>query len=280
MWPGHFMKYLKQLFEQFKNKIYSNEAKKIEYNLHAKFLFTCPVCHQNIKEFLPLPNEYWEKFEKFQFIHSLDKFETLHFERYLCPYCFSSDRDRLYALYIDKHLMKKPALNSKARLLDIAPSACLANWLKQKEQFNYRSCDLYMENVDEKIDITDMKEYPDNSFDIIICSHVLEHVNDDKRAAKELYRILAPSGWAIIMVPISLVIENTHEDPCITSEEQRWHHYGQFDHVRLYSKSGFINLLTHVGFKVDSFTIKDFDDYSFFKNGICPKSVLYIAKKT
>lgn len=136
-----------------------------------------------------------------------------------------------------------------------------------------------MENVDDRVDICKMDVYKDNSFDAIICSHVLEHVKDDKEAVKELYRVLAPNGWVIMMAPISLAIDKTIEDPSSTSESQRWKLYAQDDHVRLYSKRGFVELIEAQGFKVTQYTAADFPEGTFNRHGISPKSVLYIAGK-
>lgn len=235
----------------------------------------CPICQNSSESFIPLNMDYISSLEKNKFWHGLDKFETLELLNHSCPHCNSSDRERLYALYLNKIQRK----SEKLKMLEIAPPPAFSNWIRQQNKYLYRTCDLYMENVDDKVDITEMKEYPDESFDCLVCSHVLEHVSDDKKAVKELYRILAPKGWAIIMVPISLMIQETREDPSINSEEDRWQHYAQNDHVRLYSKNGFIQLLKDGGFKVETFSIADFDDYAFHNHGIDSKSILYIARK-
>lgn len=238
-------------------------------NLH------CPICENSFNSFTPLSPDYRAMIEKHKFWHGLDKFETFELLNYSCPHCWCSDRERLIILYLKK-LQKG---DKTLKMLEIAPSPSLTKWIKQQDMYLHRSCDLFMENVDDKVDITDMKEYQNESFDCLICSHVLEHVSDDKKAAKELYRILAPKGWAIIMVPISLMTQETLEDPTMTSEEERWRHYAQNDHVRLYSKSGFIQLLKNTGFSVETYSIADFDDYAFQNHGIDSKSVLYVARK-
>ena len=98
-----------------------------------------------------------------------------------------------------------------------------------------------------KMDIQDIK-LPDNTFDVILCSHVLEHVPDDRKAMQELYRVLKPDGWAIIQVPIDKRLKKTFEDDSINTEKLRKKYYGQEDHLRLYMD--YIKRLQEAGFKV------------------------------
>ena len=111
---------------------------------------------------------------------------------------------------------------------------------------NYLTADLYDSNAMVKMDITDI-HYSDESFDIIICSHVLEHVEDDKKALKELFRVLKKNGWAIILVPITS--DKTFEDLTIKTEEDRLKVFGQKDHVRRYGPD-YIERLYEAGFFV------------------------------
>ena len=264
--PAKIKNSIKQKICGLKKKIKTSNKKKKK----------CPLCAYQADAFHPLPKFYPDMLKKHRFLHSLDKFETLELNDYSCPQCTASDRDRLYALYIQQKLFEKQS-SARFRLLDIAPSASLGHWLKSQRQFKYRSCDLYDKHVDDQIDICDMKAYPDQSFEAIICSHVLEHVADDKKAVKEIYRVLADRGWAIIMVPISLAIHKNLEDPSMTTEEQRWHCYGQGDHARLYSKQGFLELLKGAGFHVKQYAAADFEDGAFSRHAINQKSILYVA---
>ncbi len=131
-------------------------------------------------------------------------------------------------------------------MLHIAPEAIFQ--LRFHEQINdkYLTADLYRDDVMVKMDITNI-QYPDNTFDIIYCSHVLEHVPDDIKAMRELYRVLSSNGWAIINVPQSHGL--TQEDLSITDPELRTKLYGQDDHVRLYG-SDYIDRLRSVGFQI------------------------------
>jgi ubiquinone/menaquinone biosynthesis C-methylase UbiE len=136
-----------------------------------------------------------------------------------------------------------------------------------------------MEGVDFVVDVTQMDEIPSNSYDMFICSHVLEHVDDDRKALSELFRILKPGGRGILMVPIVLKLEEIDEDPAITDEATRWRRFGQYDHVRLYSKAGFTQRIQDAGFTLHAHGVEYFGQDVFVECGISPKSVLYIGHK-
>ena len=96
---------------------------------------------------------------------------------------------------------------------------------------------------------------------------------------RELFRILKPGGWGICMVPISLALESTLENPEWTTHAERWKYFSQYNHVRMYSKQGFIDRLIEAGFRLDFYDINHFGAETFQKCGIHPRSVLYIANK-
>ncbi len=237
----------------------------------------CPVCKTEVKYFKPADQEYLDMLDEHQLAHPLFSFETFNIFRYSCPKCYSSDRDRLYALYIEKRI--GTSVSNRLNLLDIAPTPALEQYLRASPLFNYRSADLYIPNVDDKVDITDMHIYEEGRFDVFICSHVLEHVPDDLKAMRELYRVLKPGGWGIAMVPICLTIEDTLEDASIQSEADRWKYYGQNDHVRMYSRNGFISNLKTAGFKVKEIRADFFTNDETERCGIHKRSVLYIVEK-
>jgi len=197
--------------------------------------------------------------------------------------CGSSDRDRLYALYIRDYL--KGVKGDKAvKIVDFAPSLPLSLFIKRliersEPEVIYLTADLCAEGVDDKIDITDMKLYGDNHFDFFICSHVLEHVEDDRKALHELHRILKAGGHGILMVPILLSTEEIEEDPAVVDVAERWRRFGQFDHVRLYSKSGFIQRVTESGFLVKQYGKEFFGEALFARTGISSQSILYVVQK-
>jgi ubiquinone/menaquinone biosynthesis C-methylase UbiE len=103
------------------------------------------------------------------------------------------------------------------------------------------------------MDVTDIK-YPDESFDVVYCSHVLEHVQEDKKAMREFYRILKRDGWAILLVPITA--EETFEDPSIIESQERLKAFGQEDHVRRYGPD-YVSRLREAGFRVEVTKVHD-----------------------
>ena len=163
-------------------------------------------------------------------------------------------------------------------MLDIAPREALKNFLKSQPSIQYRSMDLLMEDVDDNLDITDMKSYTDDQYDFFICSHVLEHIPDDAAAMKELCRILKPGGKGIVMVPINLELKETMEDAHCTDLHIRWKYFFQDDHVRMYAKTDF-NRLSAVGFSVEQLDLNWFSKETFKRYAIFPTSVLYVVTK-
>lgn len=245
------------------------------------FLYTpfykkkCSVCGRKVYKFSPLPSFYSEDAKKYGFPYSLEDAETLNYKAYSCPLCGATDRDRLYALYLSKNIIA----NREYKLLDIAPSAPLSLFIKKYTNILSRSADLFMEGVDDKVDLMDMKIYGDNSFDIFVCSHVLEHVPNDLIAMKELFRVLKKNGFGIAMVPIIKPLSEIDEDISIEDPKEKIRRFGQDDHVRLYSKHGFLTRLQRVGFGIHELTVKDFSESEFILYGISISSILYIVTK-
>ena len=236
----------------------------------------CNVCNTKFRgNFVPIHQMYQENLKRTGYKYNFDDAETLNYKEYSCPYCKCSDRDRLYWLFLNKQLHG----NRKYTVLDFAPAPALTKNLKNRLNVKYRSADLFMEGVDDKVDIMDMNIYPDSSFDVFICSHVLEHVTDDRKAMRELNRVLKVGGFGIAVVPIILPLEFIDEDPSIIDPDERWSRFGQDDHVRSYSKQGYIDRLAEAGFLIEQLTAKEFGLKQFILHGISPKSVLYIVRK-
>ncbi|WNW11171.1 methyltransferase domain-containing protein [Pseudomonas sp. DTU_2021_1001937_2_SI_NGA_ILE_001] len=238
---------------------------------------TCPVCSCRFPNFYPLSRGHLEITNRLGVFYSIEDFETLNLGQYSCPECNASDRDRLYALYAMHHMNHPPG--QPLRILDIAPAPVLSAFLRSLPNARYRSADLFSPLADDKVDIMDMNIYADESFDFIVCSHVLEHVRDDARAIAELYRVLAKGGSAILMVPILLTIDTTDEDPDERSEDERWARFGQDDHVRMYAKHDFVARLRHGGFHVEALDTLAFGAGTFREHGITEQSVLYVGRK-
>lgn len=238
----------------------------------------CPVCRARIPQFAPLPSHYVDMATKHGFPYTVDDFETLNYQAYSCPRCHSSDRDRLYALFLSPVFQRlNPA--RAVHFLDIAPGRELATWIKSHPHVFYRSCDRYMPEADDRADIHNLP-YPDESFDFVLCSHVLEHVEDPRRAVSELRRVLKQDSIAILMVPICLAISETYEDPAITTPEGRWQHFGQDDHVRMFSRTGFVDLIREGGLDVQEVLVSEFLSLEACDTfGISPRSVIYLGVK-
>lgn len=138
-------------------------------------------------------------------------------------------------------------------MLHIAPEQCFLDLFKAQSNLDYTTADLVSPIADVKMDLHNAP-FEDNTFDVIFCNHVLEHVNDDHQCMSELYRVMKPGGWGIFQVPLDVNREETLEDPNITSEEDRLKYYWQKDHVRLYGMD-YAKKLEAVGFNV---TVEDY----------------------
>ena len=246
-------------------------------SLCKPYRYTCIACNRRIHDFEPIPEYYIENAAKYGYKYSLDDAETLNYRQYSCPLCGASDRDRLYALFVSKYLSENNI--SMLTMLEIAPSDAVSRFLKRTGRIDLRTADLHRHDVDDNVDITNMQNYADCSFDSFICSHVLEHVADDRKALSELYRILKAGGWGILMVPIIIGIEDIDEDPVLEDEGERWRRFGQNDHVRMYSKKGFLNRIEASGFHIYQYGSEYFGATGFETNAIDNKSILYVVEK-
>lgn len=217
----------------------------------------CPVCEKKFKKFLPYG--YGES----------------NRDNRLCPYCLSLERHRLLWLFLKE---KTNFFSEKLTVLHIAPEQPFLKTFKNLSNLDYTTADLYSPIVDIKTDIRKMV-FEDNKFDFVICNHVLEHIDEEQKAMKEILRVLKPGGIAIIQVPIDYSLNKTFEDSDITSEKDRQKYYGQYDHVRLYGKD-YPERLRQAGFMVkednfvDSFSDEEINRYKFDKN-----EIIYLCTK-
>lgn len=170
-----------------------------------------------------------------------------------CGSCGSLERHRLSWLVIREQL-KNLDLKNKT-LLHIAPEKVLISKFTNLFQDNYLTADLNNKNAKIKMDITNI-EYPDESFDFIYCSHVLEHIVDDRKAMRELFRVMKKNGWAILLVPI-MKKGPTEEDFSIITPEERMKYYGHPEHVRNYGDD-YVNRLEESGWSVKAISPEDF----------------------
>lgn len=169
-----------------------------------------------------------------------------------CIFCDSLERSRLVWLYFER--MTDFFDGRQKNVLHIAPESCFAQKLKKRIGSGYLTADISNPEAMVKMDICNI-QYPDEMFDVIYCSHVLEHVNDDKRAMHEFYRVLKSNGWAIILVPI--MADKTFEDSSVTEPLERLKLFGQKDHVRIYGPD-FVERLRESGFKTEVIRPQDF----------------------
>ena len=189
----------------------------------------------------------------------------------LSPSTLSLERHRLLWLYLQN---ETNFFTKNLKVLHMAPEQCFLDIFKNLKNLDYTTADLYSPIVDIKADILNLP-FEDNSFDIILCNHVLEHIEDDHKAMTELYRVLKPKGMGIFQIPQDLNLEKTYEDFSITSAEERKKHFGQYDHVRVYGKDYF-DRLRNVGFKVEEVNYstqlskKLVDKYRLVKGEILP----------
>lgn len=235
----------------------------------------CSLCQSRFNFFLGMPRNLIDEPKQAGFPYPIDRFETINVKDNLCPVCMTGDVNRLIHLYLDTYL----ASRDHTSILEIAPIPESISRLKRMAKVSYRSADLYSPLADDAVDLQDMNIYDDSSFDVIICSHVLEHVTSDTAALKELYRITKPGGRAILMVPIHLDVTKTIESKKPLSPQENLRRFGQSDHVRLYSRSGFEANVRKAGFELLKLDSNSFPKDAFLKYGILPRSILYIGVK-
>jgi SAM-dependent methyltransferase len=195
-------------------QLVSGVGLKVVGIFYAGKAVTCPVCKKHYKTFLPYgrinprPNA-------------------------LCPSCLSLERHRLIWLFLEKNTN---FLTQKLRVLHVAPEPCFMKRFEKIHGENYITADIESPLAKVKMDIHQIP-FDDNEFDVVLCNHVLEHVEDDILAMSEIRRVLRKDGWAIMQVPFfSPVPEVTYEDKSITGSREREKAFGQDDHVRKFGK--------------------------------------------
>jgi SAM-dependent methyltransferase len=155
------------------------------------------------------------------------------------------ERHRLLMHHFDAHPeLLRPGMS----ILHIAPAGAIARHLRRIPGVTYIGGDLTAEYGPERIDVTDLR-FEDAMFDAVLCVHVLEHVPDDRRAMREIRRVLKPSGWALLLVP-NVDGEVTDEEPTIADPEEQLRRFGQTDHVRRYGWD-FVTRLEEAGLEVE-----------------------------
>lgn len=171
-----------------------------------------------------------------------------------CPVCHGCDRTRMMMLYLET---RTPIGRAPQRVLHVAPDFGLYLWLHRQPQVAYTATDIDIGRYRhiEGMQYADLTALPfaSESFDLVICSHVLEHVPDDRAAFSELHRVLAPGGQALLLTPYALDGLGTDEDSSLADPGERARRFGQWDHVRIYDRTDFLNRMKEAGFRVSLF---------------------------
>lgn len=208
--------------------------------------YRCSVCDSRIRQLRPSGH-------KIPVLEELGVVGAGYKAEDECPVCLSNSRTRLVVHYLIKEAeIELPHL----RLLHVAPEFGISLIMYKLCNIDYFPADLFPNRYTnaktvQKMNITNIGQ-GSNAFDAIICNHVLEHIENDRLAMAELFRVLAPRGWAILQVPVSGKLNQTFEDPTITDPAERERHFGQWDHVRIYAMD-YVTRLSDAGFSVEVF---------------------------
>ncbi len=232
--------------------------KKIAPILYKGDKVECPVCEKSFSKFLSYGSS------------------VAHRENVLCPYDLTLERHRLMWLYLknDSNFFTAEKLD----VLHIAPEQCFHSLFNKQKNLKYVTGDLESPLADLHFDLHHIP-LEDNSFDVVFCNHVLEHVEDAHQCMRELYRVMKPGGWGIMQVPLDNTRENTYEDPSITSPEEREKHFWQKDHVRLFGRD-YPDWLRKAGFSVEAYDKESkYDEKLLERYRIQKGEILYIAHK-
>ncbi|MDT0647504.1 class I SAM-dependent methyltransferase [Zunongwangia sp. F260] len=192
-------------------------------------------------------------------------------ENVLSPSTLSLERHRLLWIYLER---KTSFFTEDLKVLHFAPEQAFYSRFRKLANIDYTTTDLNSPLADVKADINNLP-FDDNAYDFILCNHVLEHIPDDTRAMKELYRVLKPGGTAILQIPQDLNRKNTFEDDSITDKKERARIFGQYDHVRIYGRDYF-DKLRNIGFKVEEVDMtanlspSEIDKYRLAKGELIP----------
>ncbi|TRZ41404.1 class I SAM-dependent methyltransferase [Robertkochia solimangrovi] len=166
-------------------------------------------------------------------------------ENVLAPGTLSLERHRLLWLFLKDHT---DFFTASHKVLHFAPEQAFYQRFRKLGNLNYTTTDLDSPLADVKADICALP-FEDNTYDVILCNHVLEHIKNDKKAMQELYRVMKPGGWGIFQIPQDTERAETFEDDSITDPTERARIFGQYDHVRVYGMD-FFDRLKDVGFEV------------------------------
>lgn len=192
----------------------------------------CPLCGCQRRKFLP-----------YGYVTSR--------ENALCPNCLSLERHRLLWLWLVRESDIGRGAMALPKMLHIAPEVALMRKFRKmyaSTPDRYVTADLESPLADMHFDVQHIPLEAE-SFDAVICNHIMEHVEDDGKALRELHRILRRGGWGVILSPVELEREKTFEDDTITDPAERTRIFGQYDHRRIYGRD-YAARLREAGFEV------------------------------
>jgi len=167
-------------------------------------------------------------------------------ENVLSPSTLSLERHRLLWLYLKN---ETDFFSASLKILHFAPEQAFYQRFRKLKNLDYITTDLNSPLANVKADICNLP-FENETFDVILCNHVLEHIPDDTKAMSEMYRVLKKGGWGIFQIPQDLKRDTTFEDDSITEKKERTKIFGQYDHVRIYGRDYF-DKLRNIGFKVE-----------------------------
>lgn len=202
-----------------------------------------------------------------------------------CTNCGSMKRHRLLYTYLSEETDLFREKKEKIRLLHFAPEKAFYDIFSKRSDIEYFPSDLspeiyrfHRKTKIHQVDITDIS-FENETFDVILCNHVLEHILEDHKAMKELYRVMKRTGWGIFQVPIDFNREKTYEDSSKTTPEERYAAFGQIDHVRWYGKD-YPQRLKSAGFEVrDIRYTNKFTEEEKFRFGFPEKESIYFCSR-
>lgn len=218
----------------------------------------CPVCSREYKRFLPYGRGVSAR------------------ENALCPGCLSLERHRLMWLYLQR---KTSFFSTPLKVLHVAPEYCFIDRFEAQLHLDYITADLESPLAKVKMDIHAIP-FPEETFDVVFCNHVMEHVEDHVKALSELYRVLRPGGWGIIQSPQDPTRLVTYEDRSITDPKEREQHFLQSDHYRIFGQN-YAEELEKGGFTVteDRFVMQELSPAEVRYYALPSEEIVYFCRK-
>ncbi|PBC68998.1 class I SAM-dependent methyltransferase [Fibrobacter sp. UWS1] len=235
------------------------------------FKYKCPFCRYHARKLKPIGCDFKVIYEK-EIIGCGRRFAG-------CIKCGSTDKERLVFTYLKNNI--DFFSNTNKTILHMAPEPNLSKQFLAHKFKEYICGDYFAPGYEnaypsyvQNINILNIP-YSNEYFDVVICNHVLEHVEDDLKGMSEIYRVLRKGGFAILQVPISYVTDKTYEDPSISDPAEREKVFGQRDHVRIYGLDYF-DRLKKIGFEIE--VVSDLAT-RYSKYGLNGKEKIFVCHK-